>query len=93
MKQYLLIPTEEISKEIKNQVSKIPNYINDIEDSYIKGECEHIIHLLQHLQSKGEVVKLDGNETITELFHSTRPFGTSIGEFIESKGYKLIKKV
>ena len=59
--KYLLIPIEEISKEIKNQVSKIPKYIEDIEDSYIKGECEYVIHLLQNLQSKGEIVEIENN--------------------------------
>jgi len=46
---------------------------------------------LQSLKQKGEVVEVENNETLTDLFHSTRPAGLPFGEFVENKGYKLLK--
>ena len=43
--------------------------------------------------TKAEIVEIEDNETINELFHSTRPFGMPFGEFVENKGYKIVKKL
>lgn len=89
MKQYLLIELSEIDSRIKElgHLMKVADDNQALEEfSNKRDECFN-------LKQKGEIVEIEDKNITTELFHSTRPFGESIGEFIEKQGFKLIKTI
>jgi len=89
MKQYLLIPIEEISKRISYLEREIDNNLGSVLADYDSHEKQ----ILERLHQKGEIVEIENNE-LTDLFKEYSHSNTkqTFESFVvNEKGYKLIK--
>lgn len=81
MKQYLLIPIEEISKRISYLEREIDNNLGSVLADYDSHEKQ----ILERLHQKGEIVEIE--ETLNNKFDQI------IQEYCNKQGYKLIKTI